>query len=355
MATILIALGSLIVLISLHELGHFLTAKKFGIRVEEFGLGYPPRLFGKKIGETIYSVNLLPFGAFVRIPEQNDNDPAGFTNKPLWQRMLVIFNGGLSFWLVAMVLFAIVFAIGAPVAISDSETGFQNISVMVTAVAPNGPAHEAGIKPGDQIREFLIFNDQFLITTVAGFQDLTDQYKGKEVVLTIQRGNEVLEVNLVPREAPPAGQGPIGINLARVGIKAYPWYLAAFEGIKEAFVMTGQVVMAYIDVFARIFHHQPTGLSLMGPVGIVGMLGQGLQIGAVYFLQMIGALAIQAALINFLPIPAFDGGKLLFLGIEAIRRKPVSRKWEERITGFFFILLIVLMIFVSIKDIKGLF
>ncbi|MDP2930495.1 MAG: M50 family metallopeptidase [bacterium] len=368
--TVLISLGSLIILISLHELGHFLTAKKFGIRVEEFGLGYPPRLWGKKIGDTIYSINLLPFGAFVRIPEREDSDPlwqkaqiysksstvgaVTFTDKPLWQRMLVIFNGALVFWLVAIVIFSAIFTVGAPVAIDDSDINFPGAKIVITNVASGSPAQTAGLKAGDSIKQFLIADDKFLITTVSGFQNLVDSHKGELITFEIQRGAEVLMVSLTPRETPPADQGPIGISLARVGLKSYPLWIAPWEGLKAVFNMTWQVIVAYVEVFGKIFQGKPTGLSLVGPVGIVGFLGQSLAVGWVYFLQMIGAISIQAAILNLLPIPAFDGGKILFLSIEAIRRKPVSRKIEEKITGVFFILLIIMMIFVSIKDMRNL-
>lgn len=356
--TILIALASLIILVSLHELGHFFTAKKFGVKVEEFGLGYPPRLFGKKFRGTLYSINLLPFGAFVRIPEEPDDSPSSFSNKPLWQRALIILNGALTFWLVGAILFSIIFMVGSPTIVDDAETGLADLKVQISAIFPNSPAQAAGLKVGD-----VVLGAQALaagphskaqnINRVKELQDFISDNKGQEVVLTIKRGGQTFELSAVPRLSPPAGQAPLGVSLVRTGLKSYAWYLALFQGIKATFEMTGAIISAYGQSLARIFQGAPSGLELMGPVGIVGILSQGMGMGLSYFLQMIGFLSINVAILNLLPIPAFDGGKLLFLGIEALRKKPVSRPVEERITTVFFALLIILMVFVTIKDIRN--
>ena len=176
--TILIAVFSIIGLLVIHEFGHFVVAKKFGVKVEEFGVGYPPRLFGKKIGQTLYSINLIPFGAFVKIPE----DDQRFAGKPVWQRALILLGGVVSFWIVAAILLSIVFGIGAPVAISDTEPGpLINPKVQILAVAPHSPAEKAGIKPGDTIKEF---------NKVKEVQEFTEANKGKVVTLIIERGEK---------------------------------------------------------------------------------------------------------------------------------------------------------------------
>ena len=346
--TILLAFISLIILISIHELGHFLTAKKFGVKVEEFGFGYPPRLFGKKIGETLYSINLFPFGAFVRIPEDSC-----FSEKPLWQRILVIFNGALSFWIVAIILFSVVFAIGAPTMIEDSEMNVPDIKVLITSVSTNSPASMIGLKAGDAIISLSSETAELKGNKVKEIQDLIVENKGREITLIIKRGDKIFSATATPRISPPAGEGALGIGLARVGLKTQPVYLSLFEGVKATFNMTRVVIVAYANAVISLFRRVPTGIQLSGPIGIVGLLSQGIGMGIGYFLQMIGMLSINVAIINLLPIPAFDGGKLMFLFIEGIRKKPVSQKIEERITAVFFISLIILMVFVTIKDIRN--
>ena len=351
--TILLAFISLIILISLHELGHFLTAKKFGVKVEEFGFGYPPRLFGKKIGETLYSINLFPFGAFVRISEEDKTSPSCFSAKPLWQRILIIFNGALSFWIVAACLFSVVFAIGAPTMIEDSEMNVPDTKVLITSVSANSPASMIGLKAGDVIISLSSETAELEGNKVKEIQDFIIENQGREITLIIKRGDKIFNATATPRISPPAGEGSLGIGLVRVGLKTQPVYLSLFEGVKATFNMTLVAIAAYANAVISLFKRVPTGIQLSGPIGIVGLLSQGIKMGIGYFLQMIGMLSINVAIINLLPIPAFDGGKLMFLIIEGIRKKPISQKIEEKITATFFVLLIILMVFVTIKDIRN--
>jgi len=355
----LIAFLSLIGLIILHEFGHFILAKRFGVKVEEFGIFLPPRLIGKKIGETIYSLNLLPFGAFVKLYGEVDQEKKeywSFTQKPIWQRVLIVIGGVVSFWIISAILLSIVMGLGAPTAISDEENeNLVDPKVQIAAVASNSPAEIAGIKPGDTIRKFSIFNFQFSIDKVKEVQELTEKYKGEEVILTIERGKEIFEVSLVPRVSPSKGEGAMGVALVRTAIKSYPWYQAPIQGI----IATGNLTMAVIKGWAQALFlaikGEPTGVQLMGPVGILGLFAQVGQLGINYFLQFIAIISIYIALFNILPIPALDGGKLVFLGIEAVRKRPVSTKTEQQITTVFFALLIALTIWVTIKDIVRLF
>jgi len=346
---IIIAFIGLIGLLVIHEFGHFVLAKKFGVKVEEFGVGYPPRLIGKKIGETIYSINLLPFGAFVRMPGETgeSDDPRSFSSQPVLKRILIALGGVVSFWIVSIILFSIVFNMGTSVAISDeTDSNLVNPKVQITAIAKDSPAEKAGLKPGDTITNF---------TKVKDVQALAEQYKGKEVVLTIERGKGVFDVKLTPREAPPAGEGAIGVALVRTAFQSYPWYEAPWRGVQAAFNMTKAVIRGYGEAIKKMFLRQPTGVTLTGPVGVFQLFTQASQMGASYFLQFTGMVAIYIALFNLLPIPAVDGGKILFLLIEAIRRRPINFKIEQNVTSVFFGLLILLMIFITIKDVIRIF
>jgi regulator of sigma E protease len=356
--TIIIAFFSLIALVTLHEFGHFITAKRFGVKVDEFGIGYPPRIVGKKIGDTIYSLNFLPFGAFVKMPGEIGQleDSASFSRKPVWQRMLIVIAGVVSFWVVAAALFSIVMAIGSPTAVSDSETGISNPKVQITAVAENSPAQTAGLKIGDNIIEIKAPGSDFVkIDKVQVLQDFTASHKGQELTLQIEQGKNIFQVSLLARENPPSGQGAMGLGLTRVAIKSYPVWQAPWRGIVATFNITVGVIAGYYDAIANLISHKPTGVQLTGPVGIVSLFAQVSKLGLNYFLQFTGMIAVYVAIFNILPIPSVDGGKFLFLTIEAIRRKPVSQKIEQILTTVFFGILILLMVFVTIKDVIRLF
>ena len=355
---ILIAFISLMGLLILHEFGHFILAKKFGVRVDEFGIGYPPRIFGKKIGDTVYSLNLLPFGAFVKLPGEigKADDPRSFSRQSIPKRALVILGGVLSFWLMAVILFSVVFNLGVPVAIGDNvESNLVDPRVQIVSVLSDSPAKMAGLRPGDAIRKFRAADYESGITKIKEVQGLSEQYKGKEIILTIQRGKEVFDVSLVPRVSPPSGEGPIGVALVRTAIKSYPWYQAPWQGIVSTVNLTGAVIQGYGEAIKNLIARKPTGVELVGPVGVFNLFTQVSQLGVSYFLQFVGMIAIYIAIFNVLPIPAVDGGKLLFLGIEAVRKKPISEKVEQNVTAVFFALLLMMMVWVTIKDVSKLF
>ena len=355
---ILIVFISLIGLIILHEFGHFAIAKKFGVKIEEFGIGLPPRLIGKKIGETLYSLNLIPLGAFVKLygEEKETKGPRSFTGKPIWQRALIILGGVVSFWIISAILLSIIFGIGVPQAISDQAEAV-NPKVQIVAVASGSPAEEAGIKVGDAIKQLTINNQQLTINKVKQVQEFTEEHLGQTVTLTIERGKEVFDATLIPRVLPPEGEGAMGVGLVRTSLTSYPWYLAPIKGIEACFNFTGSIVVGFAQVFGNLIQGKglPPGAQLMGPIGIGSLMTQAAHLGLTYYLQFIAFISIYLAIFNILPIPALDGGKLLFLGIEKVRRRAVSQKIEQGITSIFFALLIALMIWVTIKDIIRIF
>jgi len=339
---------SLFFLIILHEFAHFLAAKKSGVLVEEFGIGYPPRIFGKKIGNTLYSLNLLPFGAFVRL--EGEIGEKGFSSQPLFKRMIIVLAGVISFWLIACIIFIFLFKLGMPRAISDDEIS-NNPKVYIMEISKNSPAEISGLQIGDIIKEFKFQNERWKIEKVKDLQELTQKYKGEKVVLIIERGKETFEVELVPRVSPPAGEGPIGISLVRAEIKQYPFLTAILEGIKTTYNLTLAIIKGYISLVYNLLKKTPIEVELAGPVGIFHVMYQTSKMGMIYFFNLLGVISVYLAVFNSLPIPALDGGKCLFLMIEAIRKKPISPKTEGKITAFFFGLLLILAILVTIKDI----
>lgn len=344
--TLIIAFLSLIALMVIHEFGHFIIAKKFGVRVDEFGIGYPPRIFGKKIGETIYSINLIPLGAFVRIygEEGGADDYRSFTGLKIWKRVLIVLGGVVAFWMASIVLFSIVFAVGANIPVTDDAAGLGSVAVKVFMVAQNSPADLAGLKAGDTILN---------INKISDFQKITNDNKGKEIALTIERQGKTFDVSLTPRVLSPQNEGPVGVALERLATIAqkYPWYLAPVKGATYCFEITVNALKGLYEVFANLFSGKglPQGAEFAGPLGITVFLASAVNGGIGFFLYFIGVISVFVAIFNLFPIPALDGGKLIFLLIEKIQKKPVPVKVEQSITVAFFIILITLSIFITVK------
>jgi len=347
---VIIAFFSLIGLLILHELSHFLAAKSFQVKVEEFGIGYPPRLLGKKIGETIYSLNLLPFGAFIRIPDEKLN------SRPIWQRFVIMVAGVFSFWFFCAMLLSFVLMIGAPIQIDDSAIDFADPHVRILTVSPASPAAESGLAPGDLIMEFKSqLSGERQIDKLAEFQDLVQQNKGEKVILILERGKEKREITVIPRISPPAGEGALGVSLARIGIKKYPLGEALVGGMRETFTLTITIVVGLARAVGNLFLKKPTGLELVGPVGIMNIFVQTGSLGISYFLQTMAFISLNLAIFNALPLPVADGGKIFLLALEKIRKKPLNEKTEQKIYNVFFFLLLGLMIFATVKDVIKLF
>ena len=351
--TILIAVFSIIALLVIHELGHFLVAKKFNVKVEEFGIFLPPRLFAKKIGETVYSLNLIPLGAFVKVlgEEGGIEDAHSFSEKPIWQRALIIAAGVISFWIVAIIILSIVAGVWGMTVLAEDDENIINPKVQIGLVAPESPAWEAGIKLGDTIVGFEKISD---------FQEFIEQRKEEKIVLTIERRNQIFQTEpIVPRISPPEGEGALGVGLIRTGLKHYPWHKAPLEGL----FATGRLTRGIVSGWAMGINHvlgiekipEDMEMELVGPIGIVNLLSQYFETGINDFLYFIALITIALALINSFPIPALDGGKLLFLLIEKIKGSPINPKTEQKITAGVFVVLIFLMILVTIRDVINLF
>jgi len=361
--TLIVAFVSLIVLMIIHEYGHFIIAKKFGVRVDEFGIGYPPRIWGKKIGETIYSINWLPLGAFVRIygEEGGVDDLRSFQNLKIWKRVLIVIGGVAAFWAAAIVIFTIVFAMGAELPVGDQDSpGMTNPQVKIISVSPTSPAGIAGIQVGDTVKEIKAGGVDIKINKIAEFQKVTADNKGKPMVLTVERAGKNVNVNITPRVNPPAGEGAVGVGLERMAtlIQKTSWYMAPVQGAIYTWQTTVTAFVGLYNTFAGLFSNKglPEGAAFAGPIGITVFLANAASYGAGFFLYFIGTIAVLVAIFNLFPIPALDGGKLVFLLLEKIKGKPVSVKVEQWITMIFFVILITLSLFITVKfDIPRLF
>ena len=354
--TIAIAILTIGILVILHELGHFFVAKKCNIKIEEFGIGLPPRLFGKKYGETIYSVNALPIGGFVRMEgeEKRSDDPRSFNKKPIWQRFCVVAAGVFVFWLISVCIFTGLGATtGIPTAIDDEQENITNPHVRIIGISKNSPAENAGLQLGDTIVS--VENQE--ITKTSEIKDLARTHGGKEAVLVIERGAETLEVTLVPRENPPLNEGAIGITLTRAGLIKYPWYEAPFQGVMS----TWNITLSIFDMFKVLIsgftggEGLPAGAQVSGPVGVIDLLKNSLSLGVPSYLSFVAVISVYLAIFNTIPIPALDGGRMFFIVLEGVRRKPLPEKLEQRAILISFIILIPLILWVTIQDLQRLF
>jgi len=353
-ASALIFILVLSVLILVHELGHFLVARRAGIMVEEFGFGLPPRLFGKKIGKTLYSVNVLPFGGFVRlhgeIEEQGITDTKGaFLYKSKKARALVVIAGVVMNFLLAIVAFSLVYSFsGIP-----RDTG----KVKVIDVSAGSPAQVAGIVVGDVITKV----GKEKVTSSDDFVNKATALKGKSAVFEIQRavnGQEsAIKVSLIPRDNPPQGEGPIGVTITTMEIYFPPVGLRPFYGIyfgfKDAIFWGKTIVLGLRDLIAGVFKGQaPQGVS--GPVGIFAVTTEAERGGILMLVNLVGILSVNLAILNIIPFPALDGGRLLFIGIESLTGRKVAPKVEGTIHTIGMIILLALLLTITIGDIRRL-
>lgn len=374
--TIIVFILILGVLIFAHEFGHFILAKRAGIRVDEFGFGFPPRIFGIKKGETIYSLNLIPLGGFVRIfgeegPERGrrrklkrrKDEKRAFYNKSIGKRAIIIAAGVIMNLILAGLLLSLVHGVGVPTIVEEGQTGaYRDIQIQIVGVASDSPAAEAGIRMGDTINELKVkfppTADQPLAEKVNELEDVSKfvaVHVGEEITLVIRRGNEVLEKTLTPRVSPPEGEGAMGIAMAKVGTRSYPWHSAIWQGFKTTGRLTATFVILFYQLLKNLIIRGVFIGEVAGPVGIAVLVSQVTKLGFVYILQFTAILSINLAIINAIPFPALDGGRLLFLGIEKIKGSPVSPKVERAIHAAGFALLIALMVLVTFRDIVKLF
>jgi regulator of sigma E protease len=353
--TIIIFAIVLGLLVFVHELGHFVMAKRAGMDVEEFGFGFPPRMFGVRWGETVYSINWIPLGGFVRIKGEDgtdSSDPKSFGNKSFTQRLTVLVAGVSMNLIFAWLLISLALGLGLPTVIDGDNSlpasaRVSDIEVTVVGVDANSPADQAGLKIGDGINAV----NGVMINTVEEMQRLTSESSGQETVFAFSRGDNEFERSITPRLDPPGGEGPIGISLSNVGRVAYPWYEALPRGLVATYNLLIGIFIAFGTIIGGLFSGQGTaGAELAGPVGIAVLTRDVARLGFVYLVQFTAVLSVNLATINAIPFPALDGGRVLFLLIEKIRGKKMKVQVEQIANTVGFGLLLLLMIFVTVKD-----
>ena len=358
---------ALSVLVLIHEAGHYLAARFFGIKAEEFGFGFPPRLLGfvkdhgkwKRVGlkdqggypGTIWSINWLPLGGFVRIKGENpghENETDSLSAKPIWQRLIVMAAGVIMNWLLAIVLFSVVFWVGTTAYLENVPAGavVRDQAIAITEILPQAPAGAAGLMAGDHI---LRLNGQDVRTADETRKLIQDQ--GTNVMhLTLVRDKATQEIDVTPAYLTDIGRTGIGVGLADVGTISLP----PLSALRAGTVMTGQltkaIVIGFGDIIRGLVTQRSVPAGVSGPVGIAIMAKDVAAQGVTPFLQFLGLLSVNLAVLNFLPIPALDGGRAFFLIIEAIRKKPFNRAWEAGMHNIAFLLLLMLIALITVRD-----
>ena len=331
-------------LVFVHELGHFTVAKLTGIRVEEFGLGYPPRLLTiARRGDTEYTLNAIPFGGFVRmLGEEDPSHPASFASKSKLVRATDLLAGPLM-----NVVLAFLLLIGVGLLGFDIPIG----SVAIIGVAPGSPAAEAGLQEGDTILSI----DGLTVRNTYELSRYTRERLGEEVTLSVKRGEETMPVRLTPRREPPANEGAMGVMIQTVDIVgADKLRYSLWEAIPMAGRMVGDVIATIFFGVAGMIQGV-IAPDITGPIGIAAVTSEIAKSGLVVLMRFTAFLSIQLAIFNLLPFPGLDGGRLAFIALEALRGgKRVTPEKEGLIHLVGLAILIGLMLIVSYQDIARL-
>jgi len=325
-----------------HEAGHFWFARKAGIKVLEFGFGYPPRIKTLGVRDGVeYTLNAIPLGGFTRmLGEEDPTAPGSFASKSAWQRIRTLLAGPAMNVLLAVVLFTITAAMGEQIMVGK---------VLVTSVAAGSPAEDAGIQAGD------------LITAIAGqtvrntaeLVQRTRAVLGQEVTVSLLRGAEPLTVRLTPRAQPPAGQGAIGIGIDMqegwtVETVRQPIWKAPWLGIQEAW----SALLLTISGFAQLIRGTVSPKEITGPVGIFQISGIVARTGLANLLRLTGFISINLSLVNLFPLPALDGGRIAFIVLEKLRGgRRIAPQHESLVHLIGLLALVALMFLVSYFDI----
>lgn len=343
--TIIIFVAILFVVIVVHELGHFAAAKLCGVKVSELGLGYPPRLFGIKRGETTYSINLLPIGGFCRMAgEEDPGVPGSLAAKSKRARIFVLAAGSLAMFMLPVFLFSLAYVLPL-----ERYTGGDGVQVV--AVAPGSPAEEVGLVP----RDIILTVDGEAVNSFEDMHQAIEPKVGTEVtLLVLRRPDTEFEVSLVPRADPPEGEGALGVQMSGVSeVAGYPLWRAIPMGVGEYGRMIELTALAIVELVQG--PEMPEGWegpAVVGPIGIAQLTGAFVASGVYALLWFTGFLSLNLGIVNLLPIPALDGGRLAFIGLEAARRgKRISPRTEGLINMVGFALLIVFVFVVSYFDV----
>lgn len=374
---IIIFIIILLVLVLVHEFGHFFAAKKFGIRVDEFGFGFPPKLFSKKIGETEYSFNLLPLGGFVKIfgesfeeadfvevgflEKDKKTEPdlsRSFVHKAKWKQAIVLFAGIFANFLLAWVLFSFGLMSGLPTSVNSELANFElkDVNLVVTSVLPLSPAENAGLKTGDKIVSIERDNLATSYISPETVKSFVAGSEGKEIKVGYVRGkNEEVKNTVIIPAKNASNELFIGISMDQIGTAKLPFFEAFWQGLRLDWFMTQNTALGLYTLISEAIKGNGSFDAVTGPVGMVGIVGDAYEFGFVYLMSFAALISINLAIINLLPFPALDGGRLFFLLIEKIKGSPIRPKVANTANAIGFSVLIFLMLLITYHDVIKLF
>lgn len=356
LVTVILVIALLLALVLVHEWGHFIVAKKTGCKVEEFGFGFPPRIASTTKNGTIYSLNLFPIGGFVKIEGENMEEQApsatSFAGKSAGVRIAILSAGVIMNVVLAAVLLTVQSALGTPTIVTEKNaSALTNVYTYILDVAPGSPAQIAGMQAFDRI----VSLQNKTNPSVTEVQTITKTAHGTEIKVEIERQGIHKTLAMTPRLNPPEGQGALGVSLASTGLEKVPLWKAPFAGIKKTGQMLVAIVQQFWQLIGRLWQHGTVGENLTGPIGIAIYTNEVSHLGASYFLEFAALISLNLAIINILPIPALDGGRILFVLLESVFARTFLRKFEQHAHTVGFVALIVLMILITVRDIHRYF
>ncbi len=347
--TILVFIFVLGLLVFVHELGHFIAAKRAGIKVEEFAFGFPPAIFKKKIGETTYAINLIPLGGYVKLYGEdggNQDKKNSFAHKTVGQRFWVIFAGVLMNFILAWFLYAVGFNFGLPTTTlqPDQISGKVEQQVIITQVKDGSVAKKAGLEMGDTV---ISINNQ-KIENANQLAEITKSNVGKNIDIIIRKygKNYSYNIKLSSDSDAPLGIGMVESTKVKTGFFRSIWY-----GLRETINTCWLIILAVVGIIKAVFTPATVSEAVTGPIGIWFYFQTALKLGWIYIAQLTALISANFAIINFFPFPALDGGRFVFLGIEFFRKKKTNPKIEAIIHSVGFGILILLMVLVAYRDI----
>lgn len=342
----------LLALVLAHEAGHFIAARRAGCKVEEFAFGFPPRLWSFKRKGTRYSFNLLPIGGYVKIEgedmQEEQPGPGSFGSKSVMWRLIILAAGVAMNVVLAAVLLTWQAGIGVPTLVTDeNQEILRDQKTFIVGVDAGSPAETVGLKQFDRI----VSIGTLLDPTIDEVKKVVEESLGKEVTLEIERQGQHKTVVASPRVEPPFGEGALGVMLQMTGLEKIVWWKTPWAGIKKAGQALWLIVAEFGSIMQRLIIQQEVSDAVAGPIGIAIYTNEMTNLGLSYILEFAAFISLNLAIINILPIPALDGGRILFVLMEVLFRRKIPNKVEyvSHMTGF--VLLILLMLAITFRDV----